>query len=247
VTARALPTSLVLVRHGESVGNVAATRAEREAALVVDVATRDADTPLSPRGEDQARALGAWLAQLPPSDRPEVVWCSPYVRARQTGGIALEAAGLDLPVHLDERLRDRELGILDRLTWRGVQERYPQEAERRRHLGKMYHRPPGGESWADVALRLRAALDDVQRREAGRRVLVVSHDAVVMLLRYVLEELTEDELMTIVRERSVRNASVTRLDRVDDAWLPAVFDDVSHLAELDAPITEHEGTGDTGG
>ena len=246
-TLATTPTSLVLVRHGESVGNVAATRAEREEALVVDVTTRDADTPLSERGEDQARALGAWLAGLPEDDRPEVVWCSPYVRAQQTALLALGEAGLDVPVHLDERLRDRELGILDRLTWRGVRARHPEEAERRRHLGKMYHRPPGGESWADVALRLRAALGDLQRREAGRRVLVVSHDAVVMLLRYVLEELTEDELMTVVRERSVRNASVTRLDRVDDAWRLGLFDDVAHLAELDATITEHEGTGDTGG
>ncbi|UZN04667.1 histidine phosphatase family protein [Cellulomonas sp. S1-8] len=247
MTAPATPTSLVLVRHGESVGNVAATRADREEALVVDVATRDADTPLSDRGREQARALGAWIAALPPDQRPEVVWCSPYVRTQQTAQLALEVAGLDLPVRTDERLRDRELGILDRLTWRGVQARHPEEAERRRHLGKMYHRPPGGESWADVALRLRAALGDLEGRDAGRRVLVVVHDAVVMLLRYVLEELTEDALMGVIRERSVRNASVTRLDRVDDAWLLAVFDDVAHLEALDAAITEHEGTGDTGG
>jgi len=241
------PARLVLVRHGESVGNVAATRAEREGALVVDVATRDADTPLSGRGREQARALGAWLAAQPPGELPEVVWCSPYVRAQQTARIALDEAGLDVPVRLDERLRDRELGVLDRLTWRGVQARHPEEAERRRHLGKMYHRPPGGESWADLALRVRAALGDLQHRDAGRRVLVVVHDAVVMLLRYVLEELTEDEIMTVARERSVRNASLTRLDRVGDAWVLAVFDDVEHLAELDAAITEHEGTGDTGG
>lgn len=253
------PRRLVLTRHGESVGNVAATRAEQEQSLVVDVATRDADTPLSPRGEEQARALGAWLAALPAGERPEVVWCSPYLRTRQTAAIALEAAGLELPVRYDERLRDRELGVLDRLTWRGVLDRHPQEAERRRHLGKMYHRPPGGESWADVALRLRAALGDLRVRDADRRVLVVVHDAVVMLLRYVLEEMTEDELMEIVRGRSVHNASVTRLDRTDDAghpdgadatghgWRLVAFDDVAHLAALDAPVTEHEGTDDTGG
>lgn len=243
----ATPTSLVLVRHGESVGNVAATRADRAGALVVDVETRDADTPLSDRGRAQAEALGARLAALPADEQPEVVWCSPYLRTRQTATIALEVAGLDLPVRLDERLRDRELGILDRLTWRGVRERHPEEAERRRHLGKMYHRPPGGESWADVALRLRAAVGDLAPRDEGRRVLVVVHDAVVMLLRYALEELTEDELMDVVRERSVRNASVTRLDRADDAWRLVLFDDVEHLAALDAPVTEHEGTGDTGG
>jgi 2,3-bisphosphoglycerate-dependent phosphoglycerate mutase len=246
-TPAATPTSLVLVRHGESVGNVAATRADREAAPVVDVATRDADTPLSDLGRAQAEALGVRLAALPADEQPEVVWCSPYLRTLETAAIALGTAGLDLPVRRDERLRDRELGILDRLTWRGVRDRYPEEAERRRHLGKMYHRPPGGESWADVALRLRAALGDLAPRDAGRRVLVVAHDAVVMLLRYALEELTEDELMAIVRERSVRNASFTRLDRVDDGWRLVTFDDVEHLAKLDAPVTEHQGTGDSGG
>jgi len=246
-TPAATPTSLVLVRHGESVGNVAATRADREAAPVVDVATRDADTPLSGLGRAQAEALGVRLAALPADEQPQVVWCSPYLRTLETAAIALGTAGLDLPVRRDERLRDRELGILDRLTWRGVRDRYPEEAERRRHLGKMYHRPPGGESWADVALRLRAALGDLAPRDAGRRVLVVAHDAVVMLLRYALEELTEDELMAVVRERSVRNASFTRLDRVDAGWRLVTFDDVEHLADLDAPVTEHQGTGDSGG
>ncbi|WP_230684773.1 histidine phosphatase family protein [Cellulomonas sp. JZ18] len=240
------PASLVLVRHGESVGNLAAARAERTGAEVVDLGTRDADTPLSDRGLDQARALGAWLGGLRGDERPEVVWCSPYLRTRQTAAAALDAAGLDLPVRLDERLRDRELGVLDRLTRAGVEARHPQEAERRRLLGKMYHRPPGGESWADVALRLRAALRDLSERDDGRRVLVVAHDAVVMLLRYVLEDMTEDALMAVVRERSVRNASVTRLDREDGAWLLTAFDEVGHLAALDAAVTEHEGTDDTG-
>ncbi|WP_243738396.1 histidine phosphatase family protein [Cellulomonas shaoxiangyii] len=241
------PTSLVLVRHGESVGNLAAARAEQAGAEVVEIDTRDADTLLSDRGLEQARALGVWLGGLPADERPEVVWCSPYVRTRQTAATALEAAGIDLPVVVDERLRDRELGVLDRLTRAGVEARHPGEAERRRLLGKMYHRPPGGESWADVALRLRSLLRDLAEREDGRRVLVVAHDAVVMLLRYVLEGMDEDELMAIIRERSVRNASVTRLDRVDGAWLLTAFDEVGHLAALDAPVTEHEGTDDSGG
>ncbi len=241
------PASLVLVRHGESVGNLAAAAAERAGAEVVEIDTRDADTPLSDRGREQAHALGLWLGGLPADERPDVVWCSPYVRTRQTAATALEAAGLDVPVRLDERLRDRELGVLDRLTRAGVAARHPGEAERRRLLGKMYHRPPGGESWADVALRLRSVLRDLAEREDGRRVLVVAHDAVVMLLRYVLEAMDEDALMAVVRERSIRNASVTRLERVDGAWLLTAFDEVGHLAALDAAVTEHEGTDDTGG
>ncbi|MDM7830277.1 histidine phosphatase family protein [Cellulomonas edaphi] len=233
---------LVLVRHGESVGNLAAAAAAQAGADRLELDTRDADTPLSARGLEQARALGEWLGALPPDERPDVLWCSPYDRARQTAETALATAGFDVPRRIDERLRDRELGITDRLTTSGIARLLPEEAARRALLGKFYYRPPGGESWADVALRLRSVLADVDRREDGRCVLVVTHDAVIALVRYVLEDLTETQLFDLVRERSVRNASVTILTRGGDAWTTSRFDDVAHLAALDAPVTEHEGT-----
>ena len=236
------PTVLLLVRHGESVGNVAAADAERTGAETIAVQTRDADTPLSVRGGDQARALGAWLGALPPEQAPQSVWCSPYVRAAQTAAAALDASGLAVPVRYDERLRDRELGIIDRLTRAGVSRRFPEEDARRHLLGKMYYRPPGGESWADVAQRLRSLLGDLVRAEDGRRVLVVTHDATVMLLRYVLEGLTEAQLMAEVRRHGVRNASVTRLLRQADGWQLDAFDVVDHLEVLEAPVTTHPGT-----
>ncbi|NHT19370.1 histidine phosphatase family protein [Cellulomonas sp. IC4_254] len=237
-----MTSRLVLVRHGESEGNVAATRAERAGAETVGVPWRDADTPLSATGEEQARALGAHLATLPPDEAPEVLWCSPYVRARRTAELALDKAGLPLRTVVDERLRDRELGILDGLTSHGVDARFPDEAARRDRLGKMYFRPPGGESWSDVALRLRSLVGDIERREEGRRVLVVCHDAVIWLLRYVCEGLTEDQLMAQVAEHSVRNASVTVLAGGPDGWRAEVVDDVAHLAG--AEVTEHPGQGD---
>lgn len=237
---------LLLVRHGESEGNVAATRAERAGDEVVGVTTRDADTPLSATGEEQARALGRHLATLPPDRTPGTLWCSPYLRARRTAELAAGEAGLDLRPVLDERLRDRELGILDGLTSHGVAARFPEEAARRDHVGKLYYRPPGGESWADVALRLRSLLADLTRDTSGtdRTVLVVCHDAVIWLLRYVAEGLTEEELMTEVAEHSVRNASLTELTRTDGGWRVEAFDDVTHLAAQDEPVTEHPGQGD---
>lgn len=229
---------LVLVRHGESMGNVAASAAALAGLDRLDLATRDADTPLSERGLAQAREVGTWLAGLPAHEQPDVVWSSPYVRTRQTTQVILEAAGTDLRVHLDERLRDRELGVTDRLTTDGMARLLPDETARRALLGKFYYRPPGGESWADVALRLRSVLADVDRREAGRRVLVVTHDAVIALVRYVLEDLTEEQLFDLVGHRGVRNASVSRFDHEDGVWRVTSFDDVAHLTE----ITEHEGT-----
>lgn len=221
---------LILLRHGESVGNLARERASATSAEVVETDGRDADVPLSPRGDHQAQSVGRWLAAQAPADRPESVWSSPYVRAATTAATALRVAGMDPTVRLDERLRDRDLGVLDGLTGRGVAARFPAEAARRARLGKLYHRPPGGESWADVALRVRSLLADLDHTEPGRRVLVVTHDAVVLLLRFVCEGLTETTLLQIERE-TVPNASVTRLLRPtgQGPWTLGGSNDTAHL------------------
>ncbi len=243
-------TELMLVRHGESVGNVAASAAEVARQEVIDLDTRDADTPLSALGSEQAVALGDWLRDASRASGPDVVWVSPYVRAVQTATIALDAAGVDLPMHQDERLRDRELGVLDLLTTTGVDERFPAEAARRRHLGKFYYRPPGGESWADLTLRVRAFLADLDRWETDRRVLVVAHDAVLMTVRYVCERLTETEVLELGRRHPVRNAAVTRLVRraPDHAgpprWELTAFNDDAHLQRQGTPATVHPGDAD---
>ncbi len=229
---------LVLIRHGESAGNVAATAAQRSGAEVINIGVRDTDVPLSDAGRIQGQALGRWLAGLPENERPEAVWCSPYLRARQTADLT----GLE-QVRLDERLRDRELGILDLLTSAGVQARFPDEARRRNWLGKFSYRPPGGESWADVALRLRSVLRDLDDEEDGRRVAIVCHDAVILLIRYICEGLSETELLDIAAGTSVRNASVTRLVRPQGKgrWTLESFNAVDHLESGGAPVTEHAG------
>jgi broad specificity phosphatase PhoE len=239
-------TELLVVRHGESVGNTAARAARETRAEVVDVPARDADVGLSATGVDQARALGAWLGRLPAHEAPQSVWSSPYVRSADTARLALEVSGLRLPITIDERLRDRELGVLDKLTGIGVEARYPAEAARRRWVGKFYYRPPGGESWADMALRIRSVLADLDRYEDGHRVLVVCHDAVTMVIRYVCEGLTEAEVMAIGRATPVRNASVTRLLRKDGGrhWIVDGFNAVEHLEDEGAPTTAQRGRTD---
>jgi broad specificity phosphatase PhoE len=234
---------LMLVRHGESVGNVAASAASAAGAEVIDVGLRDADVPLTDTGTQQATALGRSLADLGADGRPESVWCSPYLRARQTARTALEVAALDLPFRVDERVRDRELGILDLLTGAGVAARFPEEDQRRRWLGKFYYRPPGGESWADVALRLRSVLADIDRLESGHRVLVVAHDAIILLFRYVCEGMDEEQLLQLAGSSTVRNASLTRLVRPSGLglWTAQEFNRSEHLQQHGAPVTDHAG------
>ncbi len=221
---------LGVVRHGESTGNVAARDAETGGLERIDVAERDADVPLSDTGREQAEAVGRWMAGLDPDQRPTAVVVSPYLRARQTAELAL--AGHDVPVRVDERLRDRELGVLDLLTARGVESLLPDEAARRRRLGKFYYRPPGGESWVDVIARLRSLLRDVADDHPDGRVLLFAHDAIVSLVRYVVEGLEEEELMTWARGTVIANCSISSWVRGEDGTLvPERLNDVRHLEQ----------------
>ena len=120
--------------------------------------------------------------------------------------------------------------------------RFPEEAERRRWQGKFYHRPAGGESWVDVALRLRTWLADLERAPAGQRLMVVGHDIVIALVRYVCEGLDEEQVLELARHTPLRNASLSRLVRADDGtWSTAEYDEVSHLTDAGLEVTEHEG------
>jgi broad specificity phosphatase PhoE len=239
MTFRTGLSALDLVRHAESEGNLADARAHAAGALALELDQRDADVELSATGVRQAEALGAWMAAVPADRRPSVVLSSPYRRALSTAEAAVEGGGLDLRVRLDERLRERELGVFDGLTGRGIRERYPEEARRRERVGKLYYRPPGGESWCDVALRVRGVLAALAEEYPDQRVLVVTHQAVIMNFRFVLEELSERELLDIDAGEPLANCSITRYLRGPGGGLELeVFNDASTIAAMGAPVTE---------
>ncbi|MCU1479280.1 MAG: histidine phosphatase family protein [Subtercola sp.] len=247
-------TEIWLVRHGESVANVAAAEAERAGRDRIDLTHRDADVPLSETGVRQAEALGDWLNRNRHETESMSVWASSYLRAQQTIMIGLERASLHHEPRIDERLRDRELGILDMVTSVGVDNLFPAEADRRRWLGKFYYRPPGGESWADVALRVRSLLHDIEQEanahpvaaHGGGSVLIATHDAVVMVFIYVCTGMTEADLLDFSCTHTVSNASVTRLVRPPGAgqWRLDVFSHVGHLDAQGVPSTQHSGDKD---
>jgi len=231
------PKELFLIRHAESAGNLARERALSAGAAVIDIAVRDCDVPLSDLGERQATALGEWCARhIEPID---VVVSSPYVRAQETATLALRAAGWDVPAIVDERLREKEFGMLDRLTRAGIEQKFPEQAELRRVLGKFYYRPPGGESWTDVILRLRSVLDTLTREHGGKRVAIVSHQVIVLCFRYLLERLDEARLLAIDAEGDVANCSVTtyRLDAQADRLVLRTYNVVTPMQEAGEPVT----------
>jgi probable phosphoglycerate mutase len=197
-----------LVRHGQSAGNLARDIAEASGAETIDIeAVREMDVPLSPLGERQAQAVGAWFREQP--ERPTLIVSSPFLRAYRTAQAIADAIGDGVRLSVDERLREKEMGSLDRLTRAGVVARYPHEVEQRAKLGKFYYRPPGGESWCDVLFRVRAALDHLRLVRHEQRVLLVAHQVVVLCARVALEHLTEREILDIDARADVVNCGVT--------------------------------------
>jgi broad specificity phosphatase PhoE len=166
-------------------------------------------------------------------------------RARTTAAIVEAQGGLRARLDtfvVDERLREKEFGILDRMTRKGIEAHHPEQAEFRRLLGKFYHRPPGGESWCDVILRLRSALDTISLHHGGCRVLIVGHQVVVLCMRYLLENMTEEQILAVDREADVANCAVTeyRFDPeagTDGGLVLAAYNFVAPLEEAGAPVT----------
>jgi broad specificity phosphatase PhoE len=239
------PQQLWIVRHGQSAGNVARDAAEAARLPLIDIAERDIDVPLSPLGEQQSVALGQWFSRLPKVQRPNVVLCSPYVRARSTAQLVLETAGIAADSHIlnsDERLREKEFGILDRLTTFGIRERHPDLSAQRSHVGKFYFRPPGGESWCDVILRLRSVIDTMTREYRGERVLIVAHQVIVNCFRYLLERMNEAQILELDRKADVPNCAVMhyefdRMQGKNGKLVTRLINFVAPLTEAGTPIT----------
>ena len=235
--ARRGPSQLVLVRHGESCGNLADAAAREAGAERLDLAARDADVELSETGRQQADAVGTWL-QEHEDQRPVVVISSPYRRAAETAERAVK--GLDLEVIFDERLRERDLGVFDGLTGAGIRSTYPEEAERRKKLGKFYYQPPSGESWCDVVFRIRTLFSDLRETFDGEPVWLFTHQAVITSFRYVLEGLSEQELMEIDASSQLGNASMTRYRRGRDGYELLGFGETDAVDAADVDKTHEQ-------
>jgi broad specificity phosphatase PhoE len=239
------PEELVLVRHGHSTANAADAAAREARAEALDLDERDADVTLSDTGREQVAALASWLSEVDDASRPTLAVTSPYRRAVQTAEGALE--GIDVQLLVDERLRERDMGVLDGLTWEGVRARFPDEAQRRDKLGKFWHQPPSGESWVDVALRVRSFLDELRHGYDGERIWLFTHQAVVMGFRYVLEDLSEQDVLRLDRDEPVANASLTRYRRKGRYLEPDAVAETGPVERSRAEVTEQPAGGEGDG
>ena len=149
-----MTTTLLLARHAETDWN----REQRWQG--------HADPPLNEAGRAQARSLAQSLGTRP----FEALYSSDLARARETAEIVGER--LQLPVRLDRRLREVDVGEWSGLTSPEVEARYPAGFRRRRQGATGWER---GESYEAMGARVIEALHAIAGAHPGGRVLVVTH------------------------------------------------------------------------
>ncbi|MDG4795210.1 histidine phosphatase family protein [Micromonospora sp. WMMD1082] len=213
--ARMVIAELVIMRHGESLANVAYQAAIAAGRAETGLTGPDAEVDLSPQGRQEAAGVGSWLAALPAGRRPQVVRCSPYRRAWRTWQIAADASGVSLPeAVIDDRLTDRLMGELSLMRSVEVDQRFPAERDRRRAAGPYHYQPPGGESYAHMHDRIAALVADLHVHYPGQRVLAVAHNAVILLVRMIADGLTWTDVAELARRQPLGNASVSRFEAI---------------------------------
>jgi NAD+ kinase len=219
-----LPMNLVLVRHGESEGNIAKRRSEagEYGDLTPEFLNRHSVMfRLTDKGRAQAESAGAWLKQngLSLFGLHIVSECD---RAMET------AALLDLPCarwHVDFRLRERDYGIMDIVPPHIRREKFAEYgAEQKRHA--FYAPLPGGESMADVCERLHHnIIRTIRDFGSGANIIIVSHGEVMRAFRVILEHMTANAYHT--------------LDKQDPPWFKIGNVQVIHYTRMDPNDPRH--------
>ena len=190
-----LPIDLVLVRHGESEGNVAtrfSKNGDNRYFTPEFLARHSSSFRLSPEGRRQAAAAGAWIrTNLYGSSGKKGFGrylTSEYTRAMET------AALLGLPRaewYVSFYLRERVWGDMEVLPEDMRRERFTASMEMK-HEDPFHWKPPNGESIADVCLRVDRVLQTLHREANDKRVIIVCHGEIMWAFRILLERMTQE-------------------------------------------------------
>lgn len=211
----AMPNDLILVRHGHSEGNLAVETAKAgdESFYTPEFRERPGHQwRLTSDGESQAKSTGQWIYKNLGSDFDRF-YVSPYIRTRETAGL-LSIASAEW--RISQRLRERDWGDIDAIPLKEFQKIFPHNALRK-EIDALYWRPPGGESIADVRLRVRSFFDTLHRECAEAKVIVVTHGEFMWAMRAELEYLTDEQWIAADKDpgQKIYNTQILHYSRLN--------------------------------
>ena len=174
--------AIYLIRHGETEWNRAGRMQGHR------------DSPLTEGGERQAIAIGRWLHDAIENCDGAAIVASPLARARRTAEIIGRRLGVPTDrLMFDDRLKEITWGEWDGLTLSEIVAR-DEERWRRRLDDRWNISPPKGESYAMLARRVAAFLDDATSADP---LIVVTHGATGRVLRGLYGGLASDQILAL--------------------------------------------------
>lgn len=213
-----LPIDLFLVRHGQSEGNAAKRLSEKgdHSAFSEEFRERHtSDFRLTEEGRRQARAAGAFLVKELSAESIDRFYVSEYARAKETAGLLLIPNALWYP---DSYLSERDWGDCDSLPENERKERFGDALERRKKE-PFFWRPPNGESFNQLCLRVDRFLDTLHRECSDKRVLVVCHGEVMRAMQIRLERISQEMFRYLtfsdISADRIHNCQITHYTRRD--------------------------------
>jgi broad specificity phosphatase PhoE len=210
-----LQTRFTLVRHGETEWNILGKEMGQ------------LDSPLTPTGVNQGKALGQRLANV----HFDAFYSSDLGRASATS--MLLAENLSLPIVYEPRLRERHTGIFQGHTIAEIRNKFPKERADYERIGFEYI-IPGGESAKQRLERTLTCLEELATRHQGGSVLAVTHGGILTgFFQHVLGISPESP----VRFRRL-NAAINVFNYGNGKWVLETWGDVEHLSgvrSLDDP------------
>eukprot|EP01132_Coremiostelium_polycephalum_P004533 gene4533-5649_t len=183
------PYELVLVRHGQSEGNEAQSRSKRGdlSAYTPEFKRKHSSTyRLTDKGILQAKIAGKWVKENI-AEIFDRYYTSEYVRAMETASL------LELPNSkwlTEIQLRERDKGKMDNISWTEKNANFGHEMELRKR-DSFFWAPPGGESIAQICVRVEHTFNTLRRECANKRVIIVAHGEIMWAFRVRLERLSQ--------------------------------------------------------
>jgi broad specificity phosphatase PhoE len=195
---------LVVARHGQSFAN---RRLKKEKnGIKYSLAGSDASIGLTARGKNQARNSGNKLQSLfSGENRFRRMYANRFERVRQSGRLMRSRFDYSVECVEDKRLEKRSYGAFWNLTYRGVQELYPDEYAIFQALGPLRYRPPGGENYNDLFERVENFCDEEALASFEGNQLVVTSSAVMLAFRRLYAGLKDAELVEMYESMHIGN------------------------------------------
>lgn len=207
-----LPLDLVLVRHGESEGNVAIHEGGNAFQGALG-ALPSSLWELTVAGRDQAISAGAWLRKVFPSGFGRY-YVSPYLRTAETAlSLHLENAEWR---DTDPRIIERSWGDLERRTDEEQREAFTRSLSDKT-IDPLHWRPPNGESLSDVFVRVHSFLATLARDCPNEPVIVVCHSETMRVFQLIIERIGLSHLRDVLQDpaQDIRNCQVVHYSRRD--------------------------------